>query len=58
MAAGQLPGRLKHVSVSDGKLYGVNRDDDIYYSPNTQGQWTHIQASSSRWTLTETPFAV
>ena len=38
----KLPGGLKYVSVSGGKLYGVNRNDDIYYSPNTQGQWTHI----------------
>ena len=32
-----LPGRLKHVSVSGGKLYGVNRNDDIYYSPSYAG---------------------
>ena len=28
----QLPGVLKHVSVSNGKLYGVNSNDDIYYA--------------------------
>ena len=34
--------RLKHVSVSDGKLYGVDNDNKIYYSPNTKGDWKKI----------------
>ena len=33
---------MKHVSVSDGKLYGANSADDIYYSPNTNGEWSQI----------------
>ena len=38
----KLPGSLKHVSVSDGKLYGVNKNNNIWYSPNTKGEWKHI----------------
>ena len=38
----QIPGGLSNISCSNGQLYGVNSNNDIYYSPNLKGAWVQI----------------
>ena len=39
----KIPGLLIHVSVSQGRLYGVNSNHDIFYNPDYRtGNWIHI----------------
>ena len=28
-----IPGKLKHVAVNNGKLYGTNHEDKVWYRP-------------------------
>ncbi|KAJ3101827.1 hypothetical protein HDU96_009854 [Phlyctochytrium bullatum] len=39
----KLPGMLKHVTAcDDGSLWGVNRNNKIFYSSNPNGNWIEI----------------
>lgn len=42
----QAPGALINVSVSNGQLYGCNRDNNIFYAPNYRNaEWVHVPGS-------------
>jgi hypothetical protein len=39
----KLPGALKNVSVSNGRLYGINSSDNIYFASNYKdAQWKQM----------------
>ena len=40
----QIPGKLQHVSLSNGKIYGTNGVHDIWHKPSTStnNDWKHI----------------
>jgi len=39
----QLPGSLSNLSYSNNQIFGVNRNDEIYYNPDyTSGRWVRI----------------
>lgn len=37
----KIPGLLKHVAAGKAGIWGVNRNDDIYFSPD-KSTWKHI----------------
>lgn len=47
-----IGGLLKHVATSDtGVVWGVNSNDDIYYSPDKTGKWEHVAGKLKQITV-------
>jgi len=45
----KIQGKLKWISYSNGKAYGVNSNDDIYYASNySAGNWIQVPGKLSR----------
>jgi hypothetical protein len=51
----QIPGKLINVSISNNKMYGVNRGNEIFYKPDITiaGNWVKLPGSLKQIVYTE-----